>query len=455
MTMINTGQTHEFRNNTYALISTVAYLIGVPWRFFDNETEPPDPAVYTRLQQNKNARIIRHLCVVRTAIEQNFKRINDKMRFENRSLLSMPECIPTESLQQLSEDGVEFIKKTSTKLYQHIIELNRLIADRINNCKPLFPLWINWDYIKPLFIMPNGLTEEGTRDAAAMYYANKDLYPYRMYINWKPVNEGNILYNDAKFASLLYQWNNDYFSEHNKVSDAGSYIKNSIYDFLAEGRRIVVLVDCENSDPYQLSAVFKNLDRNYLDKVERVILFDDIHTASAWRILERTTQLTVEHNMIDRLKQDKSLVDIRLTARACQEFYQNKVDSFILVSSDSDFWGLISSMPEASFLVMVEREKCGPDIKKALVSSGIFYCYIDDFYSGNAMELQQNALFDEMYRYLEQTVQLNVNDMLDNALRATRLQMTQSERSRFFDKHIRNMKLNINDDGEVSFELKR
>ena len=38
--------------------------------------------------------------------------------------------------------------------------------------------------------------------------------------------------------------------------------------------------------------------------------------------------------------------------------YKNDVDSFVIVSSDSDYWGLISSLPDAHFLVMIEREKC-------------------------------------------------------------------------------------------------
>lgn len=69
--------------------------------------------------------------------------------------------------------------------------------------------------------------------------------------------------------------------------------------------------------------------------------------------------------------------------------YKNDVDSFVIVSSDSDYWGLISSLPDAHFLVMIEREKCGPDMKEALADSGIFYCYLDDFYSGNLRTLQK------------------------------------------------------------------
>ena len=147
------------KDHTYELVSKVAYLIGVPLRIFENEHEPPQLELYDQLERDKNARIIRNLCIIRTAIERNYKRINDAIRTEYRGLLSMPEFIPSASLQQLSNDGVNFIKKSSTKLCHHVIEINRLISDRINNCKSLFPVWINWAYLKELFLMPDGLTE--------------------------------------------------------------------------------------------------------------------------------------------------------------------------------------------------------------------------------------------------------------------------------------------------------
>lgn len=216
-----------------------------------------------------------------------------------------------------------------------------------------------------------------------------------------------------------------------------------------------MVVDCENSDPYKLCATLKNLDYQYTSKISQIILFDDVHTATAWEILEQYTKLPVEHILIERVKENKSLVDITLTARASKEHYQNKVDSFIIVSSDSDYWGLISVLNEAQFLVMVEREKCGPDMKRALVESGIFYCYIDDFYSANSENIMMSALFKELYRYLDHAVQLNVNEMLDEALRATRINMSTAERRQFFEKHIKGMGLLIDGDGNVSVELKR
>ena len=104
-------------------------------------------------------------------------------------------------------------------------------------------------------------------------------------------------------------------------------------------------------------------------------------------------------------------------------------------------------------MVMVEREKCGPDIKTALSNSGIFYCFIDDFYSGDSGDIKLMALTQEIYRYLDQRVRLNVNDMLADAFRATRIEMSEAERQQFYQKYIRPMNIVIQPDGQVKFQL--
>ena len=217
------GEQIAYKDSTYELVSKVAYLIGVPLRIFQNEHEPPKIEIYNRLEQDKNARIIRNLCIIRTAIERNYRKINDIMRMEYRGLLSMPEIIPASSMQQLSSDGINFIKKSSTKLCHHIIEINRLISDRINNCKSLFPIWINWAYIKELFIMPNGFTEDGTKDAADIYYASLSYYPYQMYINWVPMDEGKFKGLSLKDKTTEETAGADVTSFRFNLSDGTSY----------------------------------------------------------------------------------------------------------------------------------------------------------------------------------------------------------------------------------------
>ena len=115
---------------------------------------------------------------------------------------------------------------------------------------------------------------------------------------------------------------------------------------------------------------------------------------------------------------------------------------------------MISSLPKARFLVMVEHDKCGPDLKAALAEHGIFYCYLDDFYSGNSEELKTQALFREMRLYMERAVRLNLNAMFDEALRATRIDMTAAERQQFYSRYLKTIQLVIDDDGDVSLAIK-
>lgn len=276
-----------------------------------------------------------------------------------------------------------------------------------------------------------------------------------MYINWKPDNQGNILYNDKKFVSLLYKQHGDEFTDLSRVTDAGDGVKNNIYDFIAESAKIDLVVDCENSDPYKLIATLNNLDSEQIAKINKIILYNDIHASTAWKLFTSYSKnIEVEHIMTERVKETKSLVDIKLTTGVCKEFYKNDVDSFIIASSDSDYWGLIESLPDARFLVMLEWEKCGPDIKHALTSRGIYYCHIDDFCTGNSNDIKIAALINETKRYLADALKLNVDVMLDEVYKVTRVSMSEAECRQFYNKYIKPMHLVIADNGDVSIELR-
>ena len=61
--------------------------------------------------------------------------------------------------------------------------------------------------------------------------------------------------------TLLYEAHEDYFTDLSKVSDAGNLTKAGIYHFLERSEKTVMVVDCENSNPYKLYATLKNLDQ--------------------------------------------------------------------------------------------------------------------------------------------------------------------------------------------------
>lgn len=126
------------KNGTYMVISKFAYLIGVPFHIFENEHEPPKMEWYEALEKDKNARIIRNLCMLRTAFERNYRNIYQAMRYDLKGIASMPEYIPRECIDQLSADGLSSYRANAQPI-QYIIDINSHIANRINNCKEPFP----------------------------------------------------------------------------------------------------------------------------------------------------------------------------------------------------------------------------------------------------------------------------------------------------------------------------
>ena len=131
--------------NTYEIVSKTGYLLGVPKRIFEHEFEPLQIEEYKKLELNKNARIVRNLCLLRTSIIRNFGPINKEMRHNYRSITSLTELVPQDAIMALSNDGIKLFTNKKAKLVDHLIELNRHISDRINNCKSLFTTWLAFD----------------------------------------------------------------------------------------------------------------------------------------------------------------------------------------------------------------------------------------------------------------------------------------------------------------------
>ena len=232
----------------------------------------------------------------------------------------------------------------------------------------------------------------------------------------------------------------------------GDEVKEGLYSFAMMHQRIAIMVDCENADPIRLCAALRNLIQNCpeaLEHIQKIVLYDDINGDIAWRALYRYFELPIVHELIKRLKHEKSLVDIKMTAGTCKEYYKNDIPAFILVSSDSDFWGLISSLPEAHFLVMVEHEKLSGAMKEKLEENNITYCYTDTFCQRSIGDIKEGALLEQIRPYIENSMHLNINSMMDSIYSRTRMQFTECERAAFIDKYIKTMKLEINENGDV------
>ena len=437
---------------TKHIVTTIAYLIGIRADIVAQIGED-EKELLEKLKEDQSCRIIRYLCKLRTQLMLNFKKTDIEMKSNLTNLDKLP-WFDRENILQLEEWGIRILKANgSSAKYMEII--NKSISENITRCKGLFPEYVNWEYIKDIFVIPRFTQEKVIKGEFAKYMANRDYYPFQQYIHWQPYDCGGMLFNDSKFFAVIYkQHGDDYISKSNyRVAD--EEVKEKIYQFINETDSVEIVVDCENSNPYKLCSVILGLKRNEISKIHKLILFDDIHTSPGWDMLDKFVPIPIEHIMVERIKEQKSLVDIKMTATVCMEHYQNRVSSFLLFSSDSDYWGLISSLPNAHFLVMFEYRKVGEAIKKTLAGHEIFFCAIDDFGTGKIDEFKKFVLCHLMKKYLPDLLTYNGKELVSLLYSEAKIPAEQNEMDNFYNKYIKTLKFIADDNGKMYFEIQK
>lgn len=73
-------------------------------------------------------------------------------------------------------------------------------------------------------------------------------------------------------------------------------------------------VDGENCDPYRLAAMFDSLNGYEIQKIDKVVVYyDELNSSKAWLQLKFFTyNVEVDPIAVERIKEDKSLVDHKL-----------------------------------------------------------------------------------------------------------------------------------------------
>lgn len=440
------------RVDTKDIVCTLAYLIGVRKDIVHTTYDDCCKELLGQLELNQNATSIRYLCKLRTKLMLTFKKTDIALVYDLKNIDRL-EWFDADNVAYLQKNGFNIIL-TNKRATDYSLHLNKLIADNIHTCRDLFPDWLNWDYIKALFVIPKFTDASVLKREFAKYMQYIDYYPYQQYIYWEPMDVGSILYTDGKFLNILYKMHKDYFGDKSKFRTATADIKDNIYDFIDNSRKVVVAVDCENSDVYKLYAMLKNLNRDEINKISKIMLFDDVHTTNGWDYLEKFISIPVEHIEVERISEDKSLVDMKVTAGVFKEFYTNNVSSFIIVSSDSDYWALISSLSDAKFLVIVEWAKCGQAIKDALVNKGIYYCSLDDFSTNKIDELKRAVLIGELKNYLPNLLSYNGKELVRMLFKQARIDADETEMTNFYNMFIRTISFQADAEGNLSLQIK-
>lgn len=448
----------ESKGARFELISKCAYMTGVYESVFNNPATPPRRETYELMDSEKNARVIRHLCMLRTSIWKNFGKISTEMRATGKGVLQISDKIPQDSVRQLAEDGVEIYKGTNPgqrDLNQALIFINQQIKERIGNCRNYFPDWVRWDWIQEIFLVPGGESVDGLKRAFAQFSNDWGNYPYTNYINIPQGEWGRLFEYDELFIKTLYGWHGMEFNDLNLVSDARGIVKDCINTFLENNNNCSVIVDCENADPYTLCAMFKGMNIGEDSPINRMLLVDDVHASSSWSILENYIDVPVEHIVLKRVKEDKSRTDVYVAASVCNAIYKEHADSVILVSSDSDYFGLVEALPDVSFLMLIEHSKCSGALKEALREKNVPYAYIDEFNTEGSDELRQDAVLNGVADEIKTALDLNLNEVLDRVLKQTRVSMGRNEIALLIrDKIARKVTLEVSDDNHLTLDYR-
>ena len=449
-----------FENYDKTVVSTMAYLIGVEEEWFKEEIF--ERTVYDDLQKNESATIIRHLCILRCQLFEKSKDIDLAFRMDAfKGYDDIPELVSRDSLRYLRIRDIRVTDKKDNFIV--ISYINQYLQDYVDRIRPLFPFFVNFDYIKPLFLIKGGcagangnnLRKNEAKVKAAIYEAKsyitrKNAYPYRKFISWpRPLNEkdGNVLFNDNKFLHRLYLDNNDEFTGSTFVIDAKQDTVNGIYDFVATATKVAIFIDCENVDPYYFVAMLLSLPPNSEEKISKIVLYDDYHASTAWDNLSLATSIPIEHNEVPRVLEGKSMVDGMMMIGITQAHYREGIESIILATSDSDFLATVYSIQTARFFALNEHSKTSPSTIAEYDKYKVNHCYINDFALKKATPfkeaIMQKSVDKIIDRFNESGVfepreAMRIVDTLFTEARITGAENElEREKTKFYDKYLR------------------
>ena len=243
---------------TTSLVTLVSYMMGLDIEIMEKRYKEQNEKRIVDLRSERSATIIRYLSRLRTNLMLNFKKVDNEILY-NLGNIDRMEYFSADEIKQLQKWGIDVVK-TNTRADKYSMHFCKLIAANIDNCKKLFPDWVNFEYIRDLFVVQGYEKEDVLKNEFGKFMANINNYPFQMYINWTPGEYGNILSNDGKFLATIYAQHGDYFEDRTKYRDAKEDTKQNIYKYIEESERVAVVVDCENSDVYKLFGVLKNLE---------------------------------------------------------------------------------------------------------------------------------------------------------------------------------------------------
>lgn len=403
------------------------YLMGVRKELFINSFVGEEKSARKKIEeldQNENARIIRYLSKCRNTIFLNWSDINANMRY---SLHHLSEFVyfDKENLEFLKERHILNLETYYTDSAKAVCEISLAIQKYVDYIKDLFPEWIDFKIIRKALITPGISTAKDIKIAKksfSKFVSNKNKYPFQCWLNWTPRDVGNLLQSDEVLLRELYRSQNR-LEEFEDMFEKGMSC-DLISFFLDESNKTTIVVDCENADIFKFYEMIKSINT---EKISKIMLFDGTKTMDAWKGLRKYIDIPIEYLSGTRVSEYKSLVDIQLTAGVCKEHYENNIDSFILVSSDSDYWGLISTLKSARFLTVWEESKTSLQILELMDETGIVNTSIDKYCGQDSTALKESIIINGIFDRITQCIGTGVEEHINCFIEENHLDLSEEE----------------------------
>lgn len=443
-----------YRNYSKNIALTVGFLLGVSDESLMKRLENSEEylPIKEALEKNEDAVAIRHLNNIRSNLILHFKEVSLNLRNMNATFTPLDRMdLFKDDFKVLNRMSI-YIITGKPDINEYLKRINNEIIRRIDKTEKLFPDWVRFRHIRTMFIMPNNIEEESKK-----FQAYQSLYPFQRYFYWRePFDCGYILSTDRDLLTVIYRNGNEIFTDGDRVCDASDNVKNNINEFINSASKIQVFIDGENADPYRFASAIESLKDHEIEKINKIVVYyDSEHTTKAWTMLKHFTYgVEVETVPVERIVENKSLVDHRLVMGVSKAIYKEDVDSIILVSSDSDFWSVIDASEDVRYLVMVESEKCGHEFKNLLRDKDVFYCYLDRFITPDDDKFFKIVFKHELEKIINDNFSLgNARELLSSVLHSCRAGVSKAEEDMLFEKYIKTLSLRINADGNFVLEI--
>ena len=171
-----------FANDTYTdkkeIVSKVGYLLGVGKDIFDSGELMSE--IFEELEKNQNARMVRNLCFLFTCIEHCYKQLQLQMVNDLKNLHTIE--MTKGAAELLRKDGLDIVKANCT-LDEYRPRIATEIANRIQGCKDIFPMWVPFEYIRQMFMFPTRTKDKAQEKAWLYYNENIIRFPYNVFLN--------------------------------------------------------------------------------------------------------------------------------------------------------------------------------------------------------------------------------------------------------------------------------